>query len=258
MNRWVATAVAAIATTSGVAACGSDDAALDDTTPVTAELGPDQPDSDGDTANDTSNGEADATDAGASSDSESEQATDGAPLDADATGGTGDADGADPDGQGEGASPDVPAPPDDELIDEAPEGRAEVEPPEGALTNLASGATTDMEAEIGSGLTLLWFWSPDSSTASREALVVQRYADTFAGAATVVAVGSGGAASDADAFYQSAGLDVTTVWSASDDAAAHYEVDALPQTILIDGDGNIIARWPGMSEEVFALTERIT
>lgn len=244
----------------GLAACGADDAVLDDTTPVSVDVGPDQPDAADDGGADGDGGviEADGSDA-----AETDGETAGAPIDAEATDDAPLPDtGTDAEtGEGAGNGDDDGAlaePPDEGLDDPASEGRSGVAPPDGSLTDLATGATTDIEAEIGDGLTLLWFWSTESSTAEREAVVVQRYADTFADAVGVVAVGTGGDQAAADAFRQSAGLEVTTLWSVADDAAAHYEVDALPQSLLIDGEGNIIARWPGLPQEAFALTERIS
>ena len=153
------------------------------------------------------------------------------------------------------AVPIWPEVPDDEP---PPEGRADVEPPRDALTDLATDTPTDLAGEIGDGLTLVWFWSPNAPTSEREAAVVQRFADAFAGSVQVVAVGSGGERPEADAFLATTGLGVTTLWASAAEAADHYEVETVPESLLVDGSGNIIARWPGLPEEAFRFVERIT
>ncbi len=147
---------------------------------------------------------------------------------------------------------------DDPGIDDSPPtGRANVAAPPGALFDLADGTSTELANEVG-GLTLIWFWSTDTPTSEREAAVVQRFATTFDGSIGVVAVGSGGDRGEADGFVQTTDLGVTTLWSSNGDAAAHYQIEVLPTSLLVDGSGNIIGRWPGLPQEAFQLADRIT
>lgn len=143
------------------------------------------------------------------------------------------------------------------IDDSPPAGRANVSAPNGALFNLTDGTSTELADEVG-GLTLIWFWSTDTPSSEREAAVVQRFAKTFDGSIGVVAVGSGGDRGQADDFLKTTDLGVKTLWSSNEDAAAHYQIDLLPTSLLIDGSGNIIGRWPGLPEEAFRLADRIS
>lgn len=149
--------------------------------------------------------------------------------------------------------------PDDEDPEDDPatDGRYELEAPTGALTDLASGAGTDLADELTGTYTLLWFWTPTTPSSGQEVPLVERFADTFAGSVDVVAVGSGGERAEADAFRQSSGLSVTTLWAPTTDSADHYGVERVPSAVLIDQAGTIIGRWTGLSEEAFRLAERL-
>ncbi|MEM9562227.1 MAG: hypothetical protein AAGA93_06410, partial [Actinomycetota bacterium] len=244
------------------AGCGTgadDDGGVEDATPVTVTPGPD----DGSIVDDAATTDDDGGDRG------DDGATLAVPADGDqTTDGSGETSAGSGDGSA-GAGEVSGAPSSDETVpppaideegelagDEAPEGRAEVEPPAGALIDLASGSTTELATAID-GLTLVWFWDPTASTSEREAAVAQRFADTFGESIDVVAVGSGGDRTGADAFVAGTGLAVTTLWSADNDAAAYYEVDTVPSSLLVDGAGNIIGRWPGLPEEAFRFAELI-
>ena len=254
--------LAAVLAAGIIVGCGSGEQGSTEieATPVTIDSGPEQPEvAQTDDTSGASRIETDGSDPAEVADA------DPAPAAGGGAGADGDAGPGDQAAGGDDGQPAGPAQPTDDLDpadvpddEPPPEGRADVEPPRDTLTDLATDTPTDLAGEIGDGLTLVWFWSPDTSTSEREAAVVQRFADTFTGAVEVVAVGSGGARPEADAFVTTTGLGVTTLWASGAAAADHYEVESLPESLLVDGSGNIIARWPGLPEEAFRFVERIT
>lgn len=149
---------------------------------------------------------------------------------------------------------DDPEPEDDPAISD----RADVDVPADTLTDLTSGATTSLDQELGQGLTLLWFWAPTSSTSEREAAVAQRFADTFQGLVPVIAVGVGDDRAAADAFTAGTGLTIPTLWAPGSTIGDRYGVTVYPSAVLVDQSDTIVARWPGLSEEIFRFVERIT
>lgn len=152
-----------------------------------------------------------------------------------------------------------PSSDDPELEDDpAIRDRADVDTPGDALTDLASGATTSLDQELGQGLTLLWFWAPTSSTSEREAAVAQRFANAFDGSVQVIAVGVGDDRAAADSFVDAVELSVPTLWATGPEVGDSYGVTTYPTAVLIDRSDTIVARWPGLSEEAFRFVERIS
>ncbi|MEL6983299.1 MAG: TlpA disulfide reductase family protein [Actinomycetota bacterium] len=294
-SRTLTVIVALLATAVTIAACGSSDSGDDiatadttttttTTTPVEGDSGPDG----GSEAEGAETGDGDeGTDGGVvqteadgetADPAESDRPTTTSPASGSTSAGqTGGSAGSNAGTEGDGdtgstpggedpTAPTVTAPAPDEVDlpdDEDPEddpatdGRYELEAPTGALTDLASGSGTDLADELTGTYTLLWFWTPTTPSSGQEVPLVERFADTFAGSVEVVAIGSGGERAEADAFRQSSGLSVTTLWAPSTDSADHYGVERVPSAVLIDRAGTIIGRWTGLSEEAFRLAERL-
>ena len=156
--------------------------------------------------------------------------------------------------EGEPVEPDL-----DAADDPAADGRFEIDHAGGQFVDLATGASTNLSTEIGNGgLTLLWFWTPSSSTAEREAAVVDRFSATFGDTIKALAVGTGEDRADAERFLQSTGLGAPILWAPESDVEDHYGLTVIPSSVLIDGAGNVVGRWDGLPEEVFVFAERLS
>ena len=162
-----------------------------------------------------------------------------------------------------GAESEGPPPPVDDDIedadvplsaDPATADRADVAYPATTVTDLGSGAEVPLAAQLADRdkRTLLWFWAPDAGPSSAEAATVQRLSNEQADTVDVIAIGTGGERATAEQFLADTGLTTTAVlWDAGADAAEHYSIEELPTSVLLDRNGDIIARWSTLSPEVF-------
>lgn len=184
----------------------------------------------------------------------------GGTTESDSTGGTGQAGGAPGDGDGEGGEggqPDdqVQVDDGDEEEDPAAVGRVDQGFPAAEATDLESGDTVDLAAQLAGGTdnVLLWFWSPDSGPSEAEADVIQRLIAEDLDL-QVVAIGVGGNPETARLFRDQAGLDgATVVWDHTTANAEQYEVTEIPSAVLLDSGGDVIGRWTTVSAEVVQL-----
>lgn len=148
---------------------------------------------------------------------------------------------------------------DDAAEDPAADGRVDIDFPPAPLTDLASGQPVSLEGLVtGESYSLLWFWSPSSSTSEREAAVAQRLADRFPDAVSVLAIAADGDQQAAIDFRAMTGLTVTTLWASTAETSEHYGVAEIPSSVLLGSNGDVIARWPGLPEEAFRFIERIS
>lgn len=224
----------------------------------------DDQDSDGD-QNIQTDGDGTTTDSDSTPDPDSTPAPEGSEqaggtTESDPTGGTGQAGGAPGDGDGEG---DEAGQPDDQVEvddgddedDPAAAGRVDQGFPAAEATDLESGATVDLAAQLagGSDNVLLWFWSPDSGPSEAEADVIQRLIAEDLDL-DVVAIGVGGNPETARLFRDQAGLDgATVVWDHTTANAEQYEITTIPSAVLLDSGGDVIGRWTTLSAEVVQL-----
>ncbi len=217
-----------------------------------------QADGDGTTADLDGTPDPDSTSAPEGSEQGSEQA--GGTTESDPTGGTGQAGGAPGVGDGEGdeaGQPDAQVQVDDgdDEDDPAAVGRVDQGFPAAEATDLESGATVDLAAQLAGGTdnVLLWFWSPDSGPSEAEADVIQRLIAEDLDL-EVVAIGVGGNPETARLFRDQVDLDgATVVWDHTTANAEQYEITAIPSAVLLDSGGDVIGRWTTLSAEVVQL-----
>lgn len=141
------------------------------------------------------------------------------------------------------------------------EGRVGAGLPSGVVIDLTTGQQLDLGDTLANagGPVLLWFWAPDNGPSQAESAVVQQLADEHGDGVVIVAVGTGGVVEEAQAFADDVALDgVTVVWDGTAGNAEQYGVNALPSSVLLDNEGNIIARWVTLSEEAFGLIDLLT
>lgn len=140
----------------------------------------------------------------------------------------------------------------DEANDGATVGRTGLDEPEAVVIDLATGDEVELAGGLaGQGTTVLWFWENGSAESAAEAATIASLADDFDGRLTVVAVGTGGDAEQAERFRQDAGLTgVTTVWDPAAESLEYYQVSAIPSVIAVNDAGDIMGRWSTLTPEV--------
>lgn len=107
---------------------------------------------------------------------------------------------------------------------------------------LLEGGQFSLEDHLGKDIVLLDFWATWCGPCRRSMPAIIEIAKEYADKNVVLyAVNQGEPAEKADAFIKSEGLDVTVALDYAWQAAREYQVEAIPQLVIVDKDGQIAA-----------------